>query len=288
MPCGAATHPHRTCSKSKAVQPQTTQSESSSDSTSSQPPSKRSWKSNTPASTRSDSEQVSALLGLDAKLGINVQEAFGSLPNAHEILGTASNSIMDKSEGEMAFRRVHKKLHHPTPSVSRSLGAATISPEAYSQLTEPFALGAAVDACLKLGILKGLFIPFKVLLASNKGLTVNQYLRNPFLSPEKDSKLWASFPVLSIERWTDAFLIYMHFYCLRFLDQRTAMHKYMHIIQSMEQSAPHMAWMGYDREFHVLRHSDPSLPWHALHSQPYFSHIARTSSFAVQSFVPHY
>lgn len=188
---------------------------------------------------------------------------------------------MEESEGEMAFHRVYEKLHHPTPAMSESLGAANISSDTYLGVTKPFALGAAVDAHLKLCILEGLFVPFEVLLASKKGFTVNQYLRNACLSPENDLKLQASFPALSIERWTDAFLIYMHFYCLRFPEQREAMHKYMHIIRSMEQSAPPLVWMMYDREFHVLRQSNPSLPWHALHPQLYFFHTAWIFTFSV-------
>lgn len=71
-----------------------------------------------------------------------------------------------------------------------------------------------MEARLKLRIIKGLFVPFEVLFASNKGLNINHYLRNPFLAPDNDSKLRAQFPALTIEKWTDAFIIYMHFYCM--------------------------------------------------------------------------
>lgn len=137
-----------------------------------------------------------------------------------------------------------------------------------------------VGAHLKLQIIKGLFVPFEVLLASNKGLNVNQYLRNPFFSPDSDPKLRAIYPALTIERWTDAFLVYMHFYSMRYPEQREHMFRYLYMIRSMEQSAPPRAWLGYDQEFRVLHQADPSMPWQALHPQLYMFHIAHMSSFS--------
>lgn len=200
------------------------------------------------------------MLGIDSTPNVNIQEAFGSLLNAHDILSALHDTLSDEAEGEIMFRRVYEKLHHPTQSVSGSLASSTMAGDEYFRPTSPYALGAAVEVHLKLNILKGLFAPFEVVLTSNKGLNVNQYLQNPFLSPENDPKLRSIVTPLSIERWTDAFIVYMHFFCMRFLEQREHMHRYIHLIRSMEQSAPPGAWMGYDREFWVMRQSKPSLP----------------------------
>lgn len=206
---------------------------------------------------------------------------FGTLLNAHDILGASGTTSSDLDEGEIAFQKAYDKLHHPTPSISGSMGASLIPHESYSSPSESFSLAVAVDPRIKLRILKGLFVPFKVLLATSKGLNVNQYLRNPFMTPENDPKLRTAVQTLTIKRWTDAFLVYMHFYCMRFLDQREHMYKYMQIIHNMEQSAPQGAWMGYDRELRVLHQADPLMPWQALHLQLYFFHIARISVFTV-------
>lgn len=302
MPRASVIHPHKTRSKSKrAAVPIQAAGEASAEGSSGDTPVRGSSKRGratsggkvAPKRARShkgsnaqdvaEVDQLSAMLGLDKDPNFDVQEAFGSLLNAQEILGASADSLAEEAEGEMSFRRAYERLHRPTPSVSGSLGAAGLSAEDYSRPSDPLALGAAVEARIKLRIVKGLYVPLEVLWASNKGLSVNQYLRNPFLSPDNDPKLRALFPALTIERWTDAFLIYMHFYCMRYPDQRPFMHRYLYMIRSMEQSAIPGAWIGYDREFRVMRQADPSLPWHVLHPQLYLSHIASMSSFSAHT-----
>lgn len=166
-----------------------------------------------------------------------MQEAFGLLLNAHEILGVTNKGLHDETEGEAARRWVYEKLHRPTSSVCGSLGSAPIAAEAYSLPSEPFVLGAVVDPRVKLHIILCSTL-LRVCLCllrycwhpCSKGLPANQYLRNPFLSPDNDSKLQSAFPLLSVESWTDASIIYMHFFCMRFLEQREPMQEYMHII----------------------------------------------------------
>lgn len=138
-----------------------------------------------------------------------------------------------------------------------------------------------MDARLKLRIPKGLFVPFEVLWVSNSGQAIHHYLRTPFMATNNDPKLRSLYPPLSIERWTDTFIIFMHFFCMRFPKQREHMHPYLHIVRCIQQTAPSGAWRGYDREFRILRQSDPSLPWQSLHPQLYFFHVSRISSFVV-------
>lgn len=75
----------------------------------------------------SDADRLSAMLGLDKDPSFDVQEAFGSLLNAQDILGSSADKLAEEAEGEMSFRRAYEKLHHPTPSVSGSMEAAGIS-----------------------------------------------------------------------------------------------------------------------------------------------------------------
>lgn len=70
----------------------------------------------------------------------------------------------------------------------------------------------------------------------------------------------------------------MHFYCMRYPERRVAMHRYMYMIRSMEQSATPGAWLGYDRVSGLA----PSQPFFALasSSSPILSasHCARLVS----------
>lgn len=85
---------------------------------------------------------------------VNIEEAFSSLLNAHEILGASTDALSDENEGDIAFCWAYEKLHCPTLSISGSLSAAPISAEANSHPMDAFAVGAAVDAYLKVCILR--------------------------------------------------------------------------------------------------------------------------------------
>lgn len=163
-------------------------------------------------------------LGFDNEPALVIQEAFGSLLNTQDIIGATLESLAEEVEGEVAFKGFYEKLHCPTPSISGSLAVAQVPANSYSQPTEAFTLAVAVNACLKLQILKSLFVPFEVLLASDKCISIHQYLLKPFLTPDTDPKMRMSFPHLTIKRWTHVFIVYMHFYCKRFLEQRDPMY----------------------------------------------------------------
>lgn len=134
-------------------------------------------------------DDLTACLGLDKDPPMDIQEAFGSLFNAQDILGAMSDTLSDEVEGEKDFWWAYKKLHHLMPSKSESLAWMQVSAASYSQLTKVFALEATIEAWLKLQILKGLFVPSEVLLMSDKGICIHQYLHNTFLSPGHDPKL---------------------------------------------------------------------------------------------------
>lgn len=96
-----------------------------------------------------------------------------------------------------------------------------------------FTLGAAIDSHLKFRIFKGLFVPFKVLYAAERGRSIERYLRSPFLTPDNDQKLSAMYPLLTIKEWTNAFVAYLHIHCTHFPEQHEAMHTYMGMIRHL-------------------------------------------------------
>lgn len=116
----------------------------------------------------------------------DLQDAFGSLLNAQEVLGIQKDHEQDLAGGEKSLSRVLEKLHHPTHSFLGSLADASFPSDAYSRPTEAFSLSTAVDVRLKLRILKGLFVPFDVLWVTIQGLSIYQYLRMPFMAADKD------------------------------------------------------------------------------------------------------
>lgn len=175
MPWAFATHSHQGPNGSKQEKAHVQASDVDISETSARKESIKCKCMGVPDGSREVSEAVklSAPLGFDKDSNLDVQEAFGSLLNVQEILGASSNSMADEAEGAMSFQKAYERFHHPTPSLSGSLGAAAISVDGYSKPSDPFALGATVEARIKLYIVTGLFVPFEVLLASNKGLNIN-------------------------------------------------------------------------------------------------------------------
>lgn len=95
------------------------------------------------------------------------QEAFGSLLNAQDVLGSAAegDAVSDVSVSEQSFHRALAKLHCTTPS--GSMATVSVLPKAYSSRpTQAFVMGAAAEVRQKLCIIKGLIVPFEVLLVS--------------------------------------------------------------------------------------------------------------------------
>lgn len=115
-----ATHPHKTRSKAKATRTPMLASHGQVADQSEQllPPQQPCPELQ--SSTSNESASMAMLLGLDSNL--NIQEAFGTLLNVHDILGASHDALSEEAEGELAFRTAYEKLYHPTPSVSGSLG----------------------------------------------------------------------------------------------------------------------------------------------------------------------
>lgn len=116
-------------------------------------------------------------------------------------------------------------------------------------------------------IKQGLFVPFDILLISKQGGSVDHYLKN--LSPSIDSQMEVA-TIMSIEKWTDAFLIFMAIWISVHLQDASALLQYVHSIPSVFCNTPGPLWFHYDREFRMRRQFNHQLPWDSVHPQLYF------------------
>lgn len=139
------------------------------------------------------------LVGDAMSMDIDLQEAFISLLNAQEILGDSCEGVPNVDGDEHWAVISACKIASPYAFVCRFSGEVQNSPNAYSHLIKAFTLGAIVVVHLKLWLIERLFVPFEVLLLSNRGILVPQYLHNPFLAPQKWFKIVGFIP--SIVHW---------------------------------------------------------------------------------------
>lgn len=65
---------------------------------------------------------------------------------------------------------------------------------------------------------------------------------------------------LSIQQWTDAFLIYMAIYIDKYLEQAPHHLKYCFFIREMHKMLGNKSWRAYDENFRMLRESS-DLQW---------------------------
>lgn len=139
-----------------------------------------------------------------------------------------------------------------------------------------FPLGFSIELKLQECIKCGLFVPFDILLISEQGGSVDHYLENLSEALSIDSRMWAS-AIMSLERWTDAFLIFVAIWISSNPNEVSALLQHSHLIQSMYQNMPGPLWSHHDWEFRFRRQYNHQLLWDALHPQLYcqlFSHCA--------------
>lgn len=124
-----------------------------------------------------------------------------------------------------------------------------------------FSLGFSIEPKLQDRIRCGLFIPFDIILISEQGGLIDQYLETLSVAPTTDSHNRTQALALSIDRWTDAFFIFMAIWIDDKPWDAPTLLQCMHIICSMARNAPGPLWLHYDWEFHLWHQYDPLLPW---------------------------
>lgn len=141
---------------------------------------------------------------------------------------------------------------------------------------------ASLEPRLKLRIQKNLFVPFEVLVAAEQGRSVHHYLKNPFLVPHNDPKLKIYYPRLNFETWSEGLNIFMIAWVELHPEDALPLMHYMQMIRNMAKVFPASIWLGYDREFRILKQKHPSLPWNVPLPQLYFQQLMKTSPFGVK------
>lgn len=206
-----------------------------------------------------------------------------SFPLPAEELLAARDSDTDSDAGETTSARASKRLRKRTMSVSGSLGASIFG----GMGTLPaFAAPSAtiIDPRLKLRILKNLFVPFEVLVAGDQGKSIHHYLKNPFLTPFNDPKLKVFYPHLNFETWAEGLNIYMLVWTEAHPEDARPLMQYMQMIRHMSKVFPPAVWLGYDREFRILRQQHPLLPWNVPIPQIYFQQLMRVSPYGSRGY----
>lgn len=138
-----------------------------------------------------------------------------------------------------------------------------------------FSLGGNIEPKLQERICKGLFVPFEIIIASNQGASIDNFLKNLSNAPTSDACSKNSPLLLSLDNWTDAFFIFMAIIISEKPHDAPRLLQYAHLILSMARNNPGPLWAHYDREFCIRKQSGPFPPLEADHPQLYFQHFAR-------------
>lgn len=200
-----------------------------------------------------------------------------NLPLPAEELLAARDSDSDSDTGESSAIRASKKLHKKTMSLSGSLGNPLFGGGGFPSFDPPGT--DSIEPRLKLRIQKNLFVPFEVLVAADQNKSVHHYLKNPFLTPHNDPKLRVFYPRLTSETWADGLNIFMLIWTEVHPEDAIPLMQYMKMIRGMAKVFPSSVWLGYDREFHILRQRFPNLAWNIPLPQIHFQLLMKTSPF---------
>lgn len=142
-------------------------------------------------------------------------------------------------------------------------------------------LGNHVSQPIKQKILKGEYIDLAIMLqlgsdasdADHHKLTVKDGQLAIVSNPPKARKL------TSIERWTDAMLVFAGIYISGHIDQAPHLLKYIDTIRTGASRNPNsQGWLDYDKQFRLRKSIDPSISWSAIDSELWLIYMASTTN----------
>ncbi|VDI62541.1 Hypothetical predicted protein [Mytilus galloprovincialis] len=122
-------------------------------------------------------------------------------------------------------------------------------------------LGINVTQSIKEKILKGEFIDLACLLnnsvntgSDKQKLTwvQGEFILQPISQQSK---------ITNIEKWTDAFIIFIYIYCAVHVNRFKELLKYMHTIRLGAQRNQGMGWKNYDEQYRLRKAHEPSSLW---------------------------
>jgi hypothetical protein len=149
-------------------------------------------------------------------------------------------------------------------------------------MTSP--IGFHVSLAVKERIWRGEFIDFSLLLGSNNGdQNVNQ-LRGLSISaggaltlaPQSQRK------IVTIEQWTDAFLVFMAIYTLRHPEKSQELIKYLTVIREAARKFSGSGWSEYDQHFRMRQAAMPHRSWSILDGELWYLILVPSAQAAQQ------
>lgn len=90
--------------------------------------------------------------------------------------------------------------------------------------------------------------------------------------------------ILSIETWTDAFIVFMSIYCSLHTQQYPILLKYMNIIRLAAKRCCDIGWKTYDGQFRLHKSQDPTSSWDSIDSVLWLLHISNSQPVRTPNF----
>ena len=176
----------------------------------------------------------------------------------------------------------------PTSSTSTAVTDTSIGPVEHQSLgnvmnsgTNPVPctkasddLARNVSSNLKQKIISGEYLDLSLLLVNSQAAAAeNQklvFVNGEILVQQKQQN-----KILSIESWTDAFIIYSSIYCRAHPDNYIDMLKYMHTIRLAAKRSTN-GWKFYDEQFRLRKSQDPSSSWALIDQELWLLYLYST------------
>ncbi|XP_035664944.1 mucin-5AC-like [Branchiostoma floridae] len=173
--------------------------------------------------------------------------------------------------------------------------SSLLNPAANSFLPAGQGLGLAASTTtpsIHLPLDSGVSAPLKEKIWADKYLDLRQLLPNQNITPQYTVSLTDvdAAPILTLanrqvqnktpltlDQWTDAFLVYHYIYIQRHPAATSALVSYQHLIRTMASRGAN--WLRYDEAFRSYRQSSTHTPWNSPHLQLYID--AFTTPFQV-------
>lgn len=183
------------------------------------------------------------------------------------VLGNSTPIIGEFSKGSS-----NVTVNPETLTANTNLHVATGYDNPNLLLTADLDIGSHVPLSLKQKIWDGDFINLALLLKGSSELINHCNGGDLYIDPEtgkilsRPSQLKEK--VLTIEKWTDAFLIYMNIFLMKNQAKFFELIKYVTIIRSAASRCPHgdFSWRTYDEQFRLRLRTEPSMSWAHINS----------------------
>ena len=146
-------------------------------------------------------------------------------------------------------------------------------------------IAAHVSTSLREKVKKGDFIGLGHLVINSLPAAESSSKQNIFLVGGElvMQPVHNSAKLLSIEAWTDAFIIYSSIFCSAHLDRWPDLVKYIHTIRLAASRTSTLGWRQYDEQFRLRRAADPTSSWSFIDSELWLLYVHSAFSVTGQS-----